>query len=174
MIDCKKRQREFLNSELQHRCLEPRASTNLQVVSESTCENCPIYRPNRLPVINDSHFPPCHFRSTYGGTVCQASGLPTTLDGCNKCVKLVSDESVTLLGKVGGYAEAVRRWVANGRPTRSPEETKEIFDNHCSKCRLYDTESKSCNSCGCAVSDKGFALTNKIKMKTESCPLGQW
>jgi hypothetical protein len=173
MIECDKRQREFHNSELKHRCLEQRAGTYLEIVSESTCANCPIYRPNRLPVIEDSKYPPCQFRSHYGGTMCQASGLPTNPDACNKCVKITTD-TLTFTDKVKNYASAVQKWVANGRPTRTEEEVKEIFENHCSKCNLYDREKESCNSCGCAVNTKDFPLVNKIKMKTEVCPLGQW
>lgn len=173
MIDCKKRQREFINSELQHRCMEQKASTYLNVVGESTCANCPIYRPNRLPVIQENQYPPCQFRSHHGGTVCNATGLPVTPAACNKCVKIVSD-STTFLERMVGYADAVKKWVANGSPTRTDEQVKDLWERCCSKCKMYNQEKKACNSCGCAVSDGGFPLTNKLKMKTESCPLGQF
>lgn len=86
------------------------------------------------------------------------------------------------------YAQAVAQWVAAGRPVRTDERVREIFNTICKPCEWYNEEAKSCRVCGCQIRDaednilgaianlipaiKGF--TNKLIMATQSCPKGKW
>jgi hypothetical protein len=70
------------------------------------------------------------------------------------------------------YAEAVARWVAAGRPTRSDAEIAEIHRVFCSPCGIYYRG--NCRDCGCRVRAEGWAVLNKIAMATEHCARGKW
>lgn len=72
------------------------------------------------------------------------------------------------------YAEAVAQWTAAGRPVRSDKDVEQIFNRFCKCCRWYDRPKKICKGCGCRVADNGYAIRNKIKMATESCPRNFW
>ncbi len=72
------------------------------------------------------------------------------------------------------YSRAVRRWIAAGRPTRSEEEVRNIFETHCKPCARYNEKKQACTICGCRVRRQGLAVLNKIRMATECCPLGKW
>ncbi len=72
------------------------------------------------------------------------------------------------------YAEAVAGWISAGRPERSEEETRRIFEEHCSKCAWYDRNKQICKGCGCKVTNVGHAIFNKIKMATQHCPRSLW
>lgn len=69
------------------------------------------------------------------------------------------------------YGSAVKRWIAAGRPVRSDDRVREIFDTLCRPCELFDAKRQTCRLCGCHVRRSGSALSNKIKMATERCPL---
>jgi ribosomal protein L37E len=83
-------------------------------------------------------------------------------------------ETARLLDKVVNYAKAVRQWVAAGRPERTDEEAERLFNEFCNKCSMYNREKGICNSCGCPANTDQPAIKNKLKMATESCPLGQF
>lgn len=72
-----------------------------------------------------------------------------------------------------GYAAALARWLAAGRPTRTDAETDRLFEI-CEQCPRYDRDRSACSLCGCRVSRGGWAVVNKIRMATEDCPLGKW
>ena len=72
-----------------------------------------------------------------------------------------------------GYAAALARWLAAGRPTRTDAETDRLFEI-CEGCPRYDVDRSACSLCGCRVSRGGWAVVNKIRMATEDCPLGKW
>lgn len=72
------------------------------------------------------------------------------------------------------YKEALIRWNKAGRPTRSDEEVAEIHEKKCKPCPWYDSEKQRCKGCGCKVTTGAVAVFNKIKMKTEKCPRGEW
>lgn len=76
--------------------------------------------------------------------------------------------------KVVDWAEAVARWIAAGRPTRSEAEVQAIFRTFCSFCYLYDKRHRACRQCGCWVKSEGVAVFNKIAMMTEHCPVEKW
>ena len=72
------------------------------------------------------------------------------------------------------YSRAVRRWIAAGRPERSEEEVRRIHETYCEPCEQFDETRQACVICGCRVRRRGVTLLNKIRMATESCPLGKW
>ena len=76
--------------------------------------------------------------------------------------------------QLGNYWQAVKTWVASGRPTRSNEEVEQIHSNYCSRCDWYNKEGQRCKGCGCKVRAEGWAVLNKIKMATEHCPRNFW
>ncbi len=97
-------------------------------------------------------------------------------------------EASTPREQLASYAQAVAQWVAAGRPVRTDERVREIFNTICKPCEWYNEEAKSCRVCGCQIRDaednilgaianlipaiKGF--TNKLIMATQSCPKGKW
>jgi len=70
------------------------------------------------------------------------------------------------------YAEAIRRWVIAGRPTRTQAEVKTIYAEHCEPCD--DHIDGRCKKCRCCVNVSRIALVNKIKMASEHCPDEKW
>ena len=70
------------------------------------------------------------------------------------------------------YTRALYRWIKAGRPVRSEEEIKRIFENCCKPCEAY--EEGKCRHCGCHVNLLAVGLQNKIAMATEECPLDTW
>ena len=68
------------------------------------------------------------------------------------------------------YGNAVIRWIAAGRPVRSDDRVREIFERLCRPCERFDAKRQTCRLCGCRVRRSGSALANKIKMATERCP----
>lgn len=71
-------------------------------------------------------------------------------------------------------------WIADGCPYRDPDETKELFTEHCLNCPSYasgtleDVPGGSCLECGCFVSPDPTAVFNKVNKPTHGCPLGHW
>lgn len=68
------------------------------------------------------------------------------------------------------YGNAVTRWIAAGRPVRSENRVREIFDTLCRPCEHFDAQRQTCRLCGCHVRRSGSAFANKLKMATERCP----
>jgi hypothetical protein len=75
-------------------------------------------------------------------------------------------------GPLAGYVRAVARWIAAGRPVRSPAEVARLHATYCLPCDHYDAG--RCRACGCRVRPAGPALGNKLRMQTEVCPAGKW
>lgn len=185
MKECRKRQVERRGDETKHRCMHKQAGTHRQHVDESVCNACPLRvyinkeekkHPLSLPVVETGNWPSCEFRFKAGGSIpsCAVTGLKATEEICRRCAKDSKMETARLLDKVVNYATAMRRWVAAGRPERSDDRVKELFDEFCSKCSMYDREKGVCNSCGCPSNTDQPAIRNKLKMATEACPLGQF
>lgn len=81
------------------------------------------------------------------------------------------------LSHLRNYRRAIVRWVRAGRPTRGDDECATIFNSLCLPCEMviYDTVlGYRCRRCGCCVGTGGMAITNKVKMATEHCPLHKW
>ena len=72
------------------------------------------------------------------------------------------------------YTRALSRWIKAGRPVRSEEEIKKIFETCCKPCEAYEALTSSCCCCGCRVNLVKAAPLNKIAMATEECPWGKW
>ena len=203
-FNCDKRQREIKkdregNETEQHRCIEKTADQFMQIVEMPVCEACPIWklkqkqagcdeRPawhqehlgvEHIPsdgevfnVINeDGYDEPCSYR--WDGK-CQITGHEISPEICKKCNQETAEETANLGQKAVNYANAIKRWIREGRPTRTAEEVKHIHETFCKPCKLYNPETESCKKCGCVASDSEFPLANKIKMATESCPMNLW
>jgi len=78
-----------------------------------------------------------------------------------------------LAQRVWSYAQAVARWMAAGRPTRSAEEIARLLAI-CRACPHYDPKAQICRVCGCRTTDAASAWRNKLAMATEECPMGKW
>lgn len=180
MKPCLKRQHEVYKGTERHRCLEPTAEHHRQFVTAAECSDCPVrkFRPGRdtsndLPIID--RYPECPFRyQSVKGQTCAITKHSVTPEVCNRCDTETREHEAEGFDKVKHFFGAVRRWVAHGRPTRTDEEVLAIFDDWCSTCDRYDPDTHSCKNCGCSVNTDSSPLSNKLKMKTEVCPLGLW
>ena len=72
------------------------------------------------------------------------------------------------------YTRALSRWIKAGRPVRSEEDIKHIFETSCKLCEARDEEGSFCRYCGCRVNLAKSAVTNRIAMATEDCPVHKW
>ena len=76
-----------------------------------------------------------------------------------------------------GLRALVRHVFARGsdRGYRTAEEAMAILDQHCARCDLYDQDRERCQhpACGCTVTGRP-AWLNKLRLRSESCPLGKW
>lgn len=204
MIECRRRQTENYKGSERHRCLNPEAEPFREVVVEPQCSACPVRQmldkrppcnPNPQPCtscgdsaqavptptpksqsIDTTGFELlCPYREfTEGGPMCQVTGLPVTPEICGRCDEDAREATATLSDKMFNFSSAIRKWVAKGRPTRTDEEVEQILNEHCRKCDRYDPVKHVCKACGCIAKTGGSPLTNKLKMKTESCPLGRF
>ena len=183
-MECRKKQKVITNGDMSHRCMHRNADTFRLPVTDDICSGCPLRIPPRmpnvaradpteLPIVDvpEGQFPSCEYRAS---GYCMITKLAVTPEICHRCVKESVEEEATLTQKFHNYRSAIRKWVAAGKPTRTAEEVQKIHDEHCVKCHKYDPNKKACKSCGCLVNKGSFPLTNKLKMATESCPLGRW
>lgn len=183
---CRKKQAETQKDGSQvSRCINSKSKFNLTIVDDSACGGCPVkvacaasaLRPQQDPAYAHPEYVPCEHRRQDTKTFvinCGVTGLPVTPEQCSACDKETRDRVATLGDKLVGYAGAIKRWVAAGRPTRTEEEIIAIFRDHCGNCEMYDKEKHSCKNCGCSLALTGNPLTNKLAMGTEHCPLGRW
>jgi hypothetical protein len=201
MSECAKKQHENYKGTQRTRCINREADLFKQVVVPGQCAACPFakakykkpepcakaYDPGvvtrtgtvELPVVEprrDPGFPDCPFRYDIGGKMfCGITSLPVDAEICGRCEETTRDETAKFGDKVVHYLEAIRKWVAKGRPTRSKEEVEKLFRDHCQGCDRYDKEKHACKTCGCQVSDANASpLKNKLAMATEHCPLGRF
>ena len=91
---------------------------------------------------------------------------PNTRRNCGK-----APEQAGMFDRLSRYATAVARWIAAGRPTRTDQQVESLLAN-CQACEHFD--GSACRKCGCRVSASPNALANKLRMLTESCPIGRW
>jgi len=93
-----------------------------------------------------------------------------------EAARRLADETgdLTILDKTVHYATALYRWTASGFKTRTDEEIAAIYTEHCLLCEERDPEADACKVCGCCVQTEGMAIRRKLKMKTETCPIGKW
>lgn len=75
--------------------------------------------------------------------------------------------------RIKNYTQSIARFVAAGCPVRDPQAIGEILVT-CQKCERYNAKKKICNVCGCHCNNSRYAFVNKIRMASESCPIGKW
>lgn len=179
---CRKKQIENSGDNKIERCVNPKSQVYLNVVNNGFCGLCPVkvacQKPNKPTVHPAAYLPEYPFCENRVAkdmqTICSVTNLPVTPEQCKDCDAETRDRVATLGDKLIGYTSAIKRWVASGRPTRTEDEIKSIFEDHCNKCEMYDREKHSCKNCGCSLALTGNPLTNKLAMGTEHCPLGRW
>lgn len=76
-----------------------------------------------------------------------------------------------IFDRVSRYATAVARWIAAGRPVRTDAEVEGLLAI-CSTCPHY--RAGACGKCGCPANRSASGWRNKLRMATESCPVGSW
>jgi len=90
--------------------------------------------------------------------------------------------------RVRRFLTAAMRWERAGRPTRSDAEVERIYLEHCALCAWLRGHRCRHPRCGCQVRTPMAerqaggplaawlprALLNKLRMATESCPIGKW
>lgn len=69
--------------------------------------------------------------------------------------------------KLKNYSNARTKWINAGKPLRTEEEIKMIFDTYCKTCPFL--ENNNCKLCGCNIKRQGVHL-NKLAWSTEQCP----
>ena len=74
--------------------------------------------------------------------------------------------------RISRWAKAVIAWKEAGSPKRSDEDVQRIVETLCTPCDHFT--GSSCRKCGCRISKSRQALVNKVRMATESCPIGKW
>lgn len=191
-MDCQKKQKEIYKGTPQDRCIHKDAETYKEIVTDEICASCPVRMLPReekvscdrnfidvkqinLPVIEPNGYPSCPFRyESTEGKACSITNLPVTQEICTRCDSETREREATTGQKATNYFGAIRRWVAHGCPTRTPEEVQKLFDEHCSGCARYDKEKHACINCGCSVNSSSSPLSNKLAMGTERCPLGRF
>lgn len=186
---CRKKQREKkADGKEIDRCVNPKSQVHLLVVNDTYCSMCPVRsacpgespNPDIIPIQPsnepDHDYPLCEYRRYQGDQKfkCGVTGLDVTPEICGRCNEETRQRVAKLPDKLKGYANAIKKWVAAGRPTRTEEEQKHILEEHCYKCEMYDKQKDACMNCGCSLAQTGNPLTSKIAMKTEKCPLGRW
>ena len=86
------------------------------------------------------------------------------------------DTTVSLVRLFWHWHQAITRWKAAGKPIRTQAEMDAILVV-CGECKHYEMRLGVfgyCKLCGCNVSGIPIGELNKIRMKTEVCPDGQW
>lgn len=187
MIVCQKRQRMITNGKEEYRCIHKDSNLYGQIV-DTICEECPLNRPKKNW---DKQCGRCASREIINDKIsyCKMYNKIVTLQECKICLtKSINDyeketgilkndmilkndkKYPSLTTQVNNYRLAITRWIKAGRPKRSDEDIKIIYEKYCKQCNWYDKKSKRCKGCGCRVVPKGLALTNKLKMATEHCP----
>lgn len=181
---CTKKQKETsVNGDVVERCVNTKSQVHLNIVTKSFCGMCPVRsacknsetKPDHQPLPIAPDYPYCDHRIWKDNKpMCGVTNLGVTPKICGACDEETRDRIATLPDKLFGYASAIRKWVAAGRPTRTEEEQTAILNDHCLKCEMYDKEKHSCKNCGCSLAQTGNPLTSKLAMGTEKCPLGRW
>lgn len=104
-------------------------------------------------------------------TICGRSVRSTSSSPSVECTGK-KESVISKLRKPLKYVTAVKNWLTQGRPVRSPEAVEFILENICKPCEFYSDG--RCNECGCRINKSENALGNKIRMATEDCPKGKW
>jgi hypothetical protein len=93
-----------------------------------------------------------------------------TDEQCATCPRSKLPTMPSLTRQAIHYTMALGGWVTAGRPERTDEEVRQLYETHCAKCDWR--VGQKCRGCGCNIAPTGSPLRNKIKMATEHCPKG--
>lgn len=117
----------------------------------------------------------CHFVKTGNLTAkCTVCGREIRAHDPAKVYAVCSGEPrkfPPLLKQAKNYAKAVTEHVKSGMETRTDEEVIQLLEI-CEACDRY--ENGRCLVCGCRLSASKSAFSNKLRMKSQACPLGRW
>src|SRR5690606_37809670 len=71
---------------------------------------------------------------------------------------------------------AILSWRSMGEPLRTDEEVELIKARGCKPCPFWNHHNGTCNHLGCCIADSESRaiLRHKMRMGTESCPIGRW
>jgi hypothetical protein len=70
--------------------------------------------------------------------------------------------------RAANYIESRKIWVKAGKPMRSLETIKLIYNTHCKECEHYKSTGYACDICGCYINEG--ENWNKIAWATTRCP----
>ena len=115
----------------------------------------------------------CDYVERGGKFICRICGDTRDYHVNRRCGKSAPDDGPGIVTKILNYAKAVRRWTAEGKPTRTDQQVSDVLAI-CKQCEFYDGEICLHHKCGCKVNNNKWAIINKIRMATESCPIGKW
>jgi hypothetical protein len=192
VVSCQKQQHEVHGGEDKVRCIHQEADTFLQIVEPGQCAGCPLVMlkkekvdcsnkqkwepPKEKVAMHEAEgYPPCPYRYQSGeDTRCSITSLKVDPEICHRCDEGVREHVAGTREKIKNYYGAVRRWYADGKPTRTEEQVEHLFEENCKDCDRYDPDKHACKNCGCTVSTKSSPLANKLAMATEHCPLGRF
>ena len=81
--------------------------------------------------------------------------------------------TITFSERVKRFIHARAKWIKAGKPTRTLDEVRKLYDEKCSVCLQFNSD--SCNVCGCRIK-RNTLLLNKLAWATESCalPIPEW
>jgi hypothetical protein len=110
----------------------------------------------------------------------QNQGLPYTLDQCRLCWLYHNDQRYKVLWdgadlppitqQIGTLATSTARYMASGF-LKVPLEVLQTRRQICQTCDRWDSDQNRCRACGCYLEAK---FLNKLRMASESCPIGRW
>jgi hypothetical protein len=177
MLPCNKRQ-TIVNREsrdTRFRCVNRDCEVFGHIVDEEACSVCPVRAFIKVPPCKKSKCKDCEpiTDEVLAKALSSKGPIVEVKDEDTPDGKGVKDYPPMSL-QLWNYKEALQRWWEAGRPTRTDEEVTQILNDFCHKCDWFDKDRKRCKGCGCRVTDGGFAVTNKVRMKTEKCPKGLW
>ena len=92
---------------------------------------------------------------------------------CLRLAKIGAEKLGITPEHIKHYARALARWTAAGMPMREQVEVERI-EAICRSNACGQYVDGRCEKCGCCVNKSWVVVRNKIKMATESCPVGRW
>ena len=75
------------------------------------------------------------------------------------------------------FGQSMIRWIAAGKPTRTKDAITLLFNTFCRQCSNFVINKKdshnagSCGICGCRLHRSNVAMTNKLAISTDCCPM---
>lgn len=83
-------------------------------------------------------------------------------------IKKISKSFPSFLQRTLNYLSSRKVWVSAGKPMRSMEKIKYIYNNFCKKCEHYKSTGYACDICGCYINENND--WNKLAWSTTICP----